>query len=123
MKEQLTDNNLKSLHVTEDNYHIWIQPIIHGTTAIFVTDSETSVNYYVADFNGFKYSIKHKIIFNNVFLKSAKQKPKIIRDLLKFHYTSCEQVDVIKDLKLRFKCFSRRISVYSRKKINKLKYG
>lgn len=122
MEKEHQDNNIKFIHTTKDNnYSIWVKCVNKDTTSIFVTDPNMSVTYYIADFDGSKYHIKHSNMFNEIFLKSIKKKPSIIKNLLNSHGKSNIDSDYIYDLKLRITCFKRRLSIYTKKTIRKTK--
>jgi DNA polymerase elongation subunit (family B) len=112
----------QSLHVTNDCLNIWVEAISQNITTIHVTDPDLSLTYYVADFDGSKYHIKHSGMFNDVFLRTVKKKPKIMRDLLLFHYKSRKDIDVFDDFKISVNCLKRKVNIYTKKTINKAKY-
>lgn len=112
----------QSLYLTQDNLNIWVEGVSLNVTSIYVTDPDLSLTYYVADFDGSKYHIKHSGIFNDVFLRMAKKKPKIVRDLLKFHNLAKQEYDVFNEFKVNVNCFKRKVNVYTRKTINKAKF-
>lgn len=112
----------QSLCLTQDNLNIWVEGVSLNMTSIHVTDPDLSLTYYVADFDGSKYHIKHSGMFNDVFLRTAKKKPKIVRDLLKFHYQAKQEYDVFNEFKVNVNCFKRKVNIYTRKTINKAKF-
>ena len=115
MESNVNQKVSKSIFHTEDGLTVWITSNVPDTTSIMVTDHQFSITYNVADFDGCKYEIKHFGKFNDVFLKSAKKRPQMIRELLKFHKTVCAGIDGIDELKVMFRCFKRRVSIYTKK--------
>jgi hypothetical protein len=120
MEDKIIERPKKSLYFTEDRFSIWVESIKIGLTSIYVTDSELSLTYYVADFDGAKYQVRNQGMFGKV-IESSKKRPQLVRDLIKFHSTSRQELDVIDDLKIRMSCFKRRFSVYTKKTISKTK--
>jgi hypothetical protein len=120
MENKLLQKPNKFLYFSEDNLDVKVESIDIGLTYIYIVDSQLSTTYHVADFNGSKYDIKNKIMFSR-FIELCKKRSIIIRDLLKFHSTCRNEIDVIDDLKIRINCFRRRFSIYTKKKINKTK--
>jgi hypothetical protein len=120
MEDKIIQRPTKSLYFTEDRFNIWAESIRVGLTSLYVTDSELSLTYYVADFDGCKYHVRNQNMFGKI-IESCKKRPQVIRDLIKFHATCRQELDVIDDLKIRMSCFKRRFSVYTKKTINKTK--
>jgi hypothetical protein len=88
---------------------------------IFATDSVTGTKYHIATFDGATYSIKHERYFNDVFIKAAKDRPNIHRELMKIFETQRLLNDDLGVLKLSFDCFKRRFHIFISKKIKKTK--
>jgi hypothetical protein len=120
MENNITQRATKNLYITSDRFNIWIESVHKGLTAIYVTDPDLLLTYHVADFDGSKYQIKNQGMFGKL-IQSCKIKPQVIRDLIKFHSTSKQELDVIDDLKIRMSCFKRRFSIYTKRNINKTK--
>jgi hypothetical protein len=121
IKEQQKLPN-KSLFFTDERFNIWIETVSKNVTAINVTDPDLSLTYHIADFNGTKYEVKNKEIFNYVFIRSAKKRPQLIRDLLKFHNETQKDLDVFDEMKTNMNIFKRKVNIYTKKTINKAKY-
>jgi hypothetical protein len=123
MEDQLEKfKRTKSLYLFEDMMHLWISSAGYKCVDIHVSDSISNVTYNVAEFDGYRYTIKNMQYFNDVFVKSAKIKPQIIRDVLKFIYEQNKRVDELDDFKIKFNCFRRRIYIYIFRQINKTKH-
>lgn len=105
---------IKTLY-NDDIHNIWVESISNYVTRINVTDVDNSVTYHIADFNGSKYQIKHNTIFNNVYIKTAKNNKKIIKQLLNFHGGFCDDDVITNDLKIKLSCLCRRITIYIKK--------
>jgi hypothetical protein len=111
----------KTLYITDDRYTIWVQSISVSITVINITDSELSLTYCVADFDGSKYEIKNRNIFNTIFIRAAKKRPQLIRDLIKFHSESRKGSDLFDNVLFNTSGLKRKINVYRKKTINKVK--
>ena len=73
-----------TLHLTDDGImQIWLSFSNGENCEINVSDLVSHITYHVAEFNGSKYNIKNMQYFNDVFIKCAKKRPQIVRDLLK----------------------------------------
>jgi hypothetical protein len=121
MDSNVQQKSYKSLFFTEDRLNIWVTSVTPHITSIHVTDPELCVTYDIADFDGAKYHIKHDGQFNDSFIRAAKRRPQIVRDLLKFHRDAKNDADGFDDLKIRMNCFKRRVSIYTKKTLNKTK--
>lgn len=115
------NTQIKTLYTTDDRYTIWVKSIPSSITVINVTDNELSLTYYVADFDGSKYDIKNKNIFNNIFIRSAKKRPQLVRDLMKFHNENVNNIKTFNSMKHHTNCFKRKVNIYTKKTINKVK--
>jgi hypothetical protein len=87
---------------------------------INVSDNVTNTSYVAAEFNGLKYTIKNERIFNDVVIKAMKQKPMLVKFMFQFYNQQTAHPDAIKDVKIKFKCFKRRVNIYIRKKTKDL---
>jgi hypothetical protein len=102
--------------------HVWISSAEPKSCDIHVSDCVSNVTYNVAEFDGYKYRIKNEQYFNDVFVRSAKLKPQIVRDLLKFLHEQNSRTNEFDNFKIKFSCFKRRIYIYMFRKINKTKH-
>ncbi len=110
--------NTKLLSVSEDGYRIWLTTEPGGFTSITAHDEELSLTHYMAEFDGNKYHIKNPVKFNDIYVKTAKKKPKIIRSLLMFHNNLQKEPDFFGDFKLTLGCFKRKIRIYIKRNFN-----
>jgi hypothetical protein len=111
----------KTLYTTDIGYIIWVRTTPNLTTVINITDNDLSLTYCVADFDGSKYEIKNKNIFNNIFIRATKKRPQIIRDLIKFHIENRNNTEIFNFIDYNTKCVKRKIRVHTKRTINKLK--
>jgi hypothetical protein len=120
MEQEFRNKTMKSLCLYEDIYHIWLTMANQDVLDINVSDNVTNTSYVAAEFNGLKYTIKNERIFNDVVIKAMKQKPMLVKFMFQFYNQQTTQPDAIKDVKIKFKCFKRRVNIYIRKKTKDL---
>lgn len=119
MEYNIQQETYRVLFLTNLGLNITVVASEPNKTTIQVKDPDLKVTYDVADFDGSKYVIKHFNKFNDIFIKTAKVRPQLIRDLLKFHHENNKTNDTLNDLRIRFYCFKRRVSIYIKRKILK----
>lgn len=123
MEEQVEKlKHTKSLYLYQDMMHLWISSAEPKSCDIHVSDCVSNITYNVAEFDGYKYKIKNEQYFNDVFVRSAKLKPQIVRDLLKFLNDQNSRASEFDDFRIKFTCFRRRFYIYVIRKINKTKH-
>ena len=121
MKQEQQNTPRTTLYITNDRYSIWVESVSNSITAINITDIELSLTYHIADFDGGKYYVKNRNVFGTVFIREAKKRPQLIRDLLKFHTQVRKEPDFFNEIIKNSNGLKRKVNIYTRKTINKVK--
>ena len=88
---------------------------------INVSDNVSNITYTAGEFNGLKYTIKNERIFNDVFIRAMKQKPSLVRAMFQYYNEQTAHPDTLRDVRIKFNCFRRRVNIYIRKQKRKTK--
>ena len=121
IEQDIKNKGMKSLCLHDEIYHIWLSMNGNNVMDINVSDNLANVFYSAGEFNGLKYTIKNERIFNDVFVRAMKQKPTLVKIMFQYYNQQTAHPDAVKDLKIKFSCFKRRVSIYVHKKAKKTK--
>lgn len=121
MTSEQKTKTTKSLAMFGEIHHIWLSMSSYTTMDINVSDGITNTNYVAAEFDGLRYQIKNPRVFNDVFVKAMKEKPTLVKMMFHFFREQTEHPDNLKELKIKFDCFKRRVNIYIYKKARKTK--
>ena len=121
MEQETRIRPFKSLSLFEDTYHIWLTMGSYKTMDINISDNVSNTVYHAAEFDGHRYNIKNERIFNDVFIKAVKKNPFLVKQMFAFLFEQTSQPDTIKDMKIKFTCFKRKINIYIHKRFKDTK--
>jgi hypothetical protein len=121
MSKEEQKNINKILYFMDDKYTIWVEIQPNNILSINVTDIDLSLTYNVADFSGAKYRVKNENAFNTIFVRAAKKRPQLIRDLMEFYNENNIETNILMRIKDNFGYMRRKTNVYTRKMVNRVK--
>lgn len=109
----------KIISTNVNDSYIWVSRQNDGLFNIYATDNINLTRYHLATFDGAKYDIKNFSKFNELFIKTTRSKPTMLRILNTFVKNNGRDYD--DDFSMSLIRFKRWVNIYIRRKSYKLK--